>query len=42
MVQLTLPNNSKINQGINHKSEELSELPKKLIIYRWNPDDDKN
>jgi len=42
MVQFTLPSNSKITEGINHKIKEPNESPKKLVIYRWDPEDDKN
>ena len=42
MVQFTLPSNSKITEGNNHKIKEPNESPKKLVIYRWDPEDDKN
>ena len=42
MVQFTLPSNSKIIEGIKHKIKEPNESPKKLVIYRWDPEDDKN
>ena len=42
MVQFTLPSNSKITEGIKHKIKEPNESPKKLVIYRWDPEDDKN
>ena len=42
MVQFTLPNNSKVQKGINHSIKEKSNQPKKIIIYRWNPEDDEN
>ncbi len=42
MAQFALPANSKITKGKIHPNKEDSKDPKKLIIYRWNPDDDKN
>jgi len=42
MVEFTLPANSKVQKGINHSSNEISEKPKKLVIYRWNPEDKDN
>ena len=42
MVQFTLPANSKVQTGISHPVEQVSEKPKKVIIYRWNPDDQDN
>ena len=42
MVQFTLPANSKVKKGIEHPVKDISEKPKKIIIYRWNPEDNKN
>tara|TARA_B110000196_G_C20982107_1_gene583909 strand:- start:95 stop:883 length:789 start_codon:yes stop_codon:yes gene_type:complete len=42
MVEFTLPSNSKVKQGIHHPIKEESEIPKKIVIYRWNPEDNKN
>ena len=42
MVQFALPKNSKIKEGIQHPVKEQSESPKKIVIYRWSPDDDEN
>ncbi len=42
MVQFTLPANSKVKRGIKHPAKELSEKPKKILIYRWNPEDENN
>ena len=42
MVQFTLPANSKVKKGIEHPVKDISEQPKKIIIYRWNPDDEQN
>ena len=42
MVEFSLPANSKITKGISHSSKEPAKDPKKLIIYRWNPEDKKN
>ena len=42
MVEFNLPANSKVQKGITHPVKEVSEKPKKVIIYRWNPDENKN
>ena len=42
MVQFTLPANSKIKKGIEHPVGEISKKPKKIIIYRWSPEDNQN
>jgi len=42
MVQFTLPGNSKVKKGIEHPVKDISEQPKKIIIYRWNPEDEQN
>ena len=42
MVQFSLPPNSKVKKGIDHPIKEISEKPKKIVIYRWNPEDKKN
>ena len=42
MVQFTLPKNSKIKKGIFHEPKQKSELPIKLIIYRWDPEKNQN
>ena len=42
MVEFTLPANSKVQKGINHPIKEISEKPKKVVIYRWNPEDQDN
>ena len=42
MVQFTLPANSKVKKGIEHPVKDISEQPKKIIIYRWNPEDEQN
>ena len=42
MVQFTLPANSKVKKGIDHPVKEVSEKPKKVVIYRWNPEDQDN
>ena len=39
MVEFTLPANSKVKKGITHPVKEVSEKPKKVVIYRWNTDD---
>ena len=42
MVEFTLPANSKVQKGINHPVKEVSEKPKKVVIYRWSPEDQDN
>ena len=42
MVEFTLPQNSKVTEGINHPVKSISEDPKKLIIYRWDPEKKEN
>ena len=38
MVEFTLPQNSKIVEGITHSNKNTLEDPKKLKIYRWDPE----
>jgi len=42
MVQFTLPKNSVVKKGSLHFSKQVIEKSKTIIIYRWNPDDQKN
>ena len=42
MVEFSLPVNSKVTNGKFHSSKETAKLPKKLVIYRWDPDDNEN
>ena len=42
MVEFTLPQNSKVMDGIEHLSSSEAEDPKKLKIYRWDPDTTEN
>ena len=42
MVQFTLPKNSVVKQGIDHRTDYKIEKSKKIIIYRWNPENDEN
>ena len=42
MVEFSLPQNSKVMEGIDHPSSLESEDPKKLKIYRWDPEKNKN
>jgi succinate dehydrogenase / fumarate reductase iron-sulfur subunit len=42
MVKFTLPKNSKILEGITHSSSTTIKAPKKLKIYRWDPDKNNN
>ena len=42
MVEFTLPQNSKVIQGVSHISNKKSDDPKKLKIYRWDPEKNQN
>ena len=42
MVELTLPKNSKINQGKTWPKPEGATRLREYRIYRWSPDDDEN
>ncbi len=42
MVQLTLPKNSKIQQGKTWNSPDIKGRWREFRIYRWNPDDAEN
>jgi succinate dehydrogenase / fumarate reductase iron-sulfur subunit len=42
MVEFALPKNSKIIKGFTHKIKSVSEDPKKLKIYRWDPEKNEN
>ena len=42
MVEFSLPQNSKIFKGISYLNDKKSEDPKKLKIYRWDPEKKQN
>ena len=42
MVEFTLPQNSKVVEGTTHCPTQVSENPKKLKIYRWDPEKKQN
>jgi succinate dehydrogenase / fumarate reductase iron-sulfur subunit len=42
MAQLRLPPNSRIKKGVNHQAKGNLTKPKKLDIYRYNPDTAEN
>ncbi len=42
MVEFALPSNSKVTKGVTHNVKEKSKSPKKLVIYRWDPDEKNN
>ena len=42
MVEFTLPQNSKVVEGTTHCPTQVSENPKKLKIYRWDPEKKEN
>ena len=42
MVEFTLPKNSKVVEGVSHKTNEPSEISKTFKIYRWDPEKNQN
>ena len=42
MVQFSLPENSKILRGEYFKDKTGSKNIKKVKVYRWNPEENKN
>jgi succinate dehydrogenase / fumarate reductase iron-sulfur subunit len=42
MVQFNLPDNSKLVKGDDHSLPDNIKNKKKISIYRWSPEDDKN
>ena len=42
MVEFTLPKNSKVLEGVFHVNKERIQDPKKLKIYRWDPEKNEN
>ena len=42
MVKFMLPVNSKVVEGRTHNNKEQNISPKKLKIYRWDPEKQKN
>ena len=42
MVEFLLPQNSKVVEGITHITDKKSDDPKKLKIYRWDPEKNQN
>jgi len=42
MVQFTLPRNSVVKKGNNYNAKQSMNKGKKIIIYRWNPEDKEN
>lgn len=42
MVEFALPKNSKIGLGKEIKASPEAKNPRKVKVYRWNPDDDEN
>ena len=42
MVEFILPSNSTVLEGVVHNSKELADDPKKLKIYRWDPEKNEN
>ena len=42
MVEFTLPQNSKVIEGVSHIPNKKSDDPKKLKIYRWDPEKNQN
>ena len=42
MVQISLPNNSKIKKGKYYKDKTNSKNIRKVNVYRWDPSDNEN
>ena len=42
MAELRLPSNSVVHQGVTHTPTESITKPRKLKIYRYDPDSDRN
>jgi len=42
MVEIALPANSRVKKGILRKADEPLVNPRKLKVYRWDPDDSEN
>ena len=42
MVEIALPANSRVKKGILRKADGPLVNPRKLKVYRWNPDDSEN
>ena len=42
MADFILPKNSKIKEGKTYSFEGNKDLTKKLIIYRWDPEENEN
>ncbi len=42
MVEITLPANSRVKKGVTHAPKGDIKRPRRLKIYRWNPDDGDN
>lgn len=42
MAELRLPPNSRVKEGLVHKSKKTSDNIKKFKVYRYNPDSDEN
>ena len=42
MVKFTLPNNSKVINGISHNTKSSTETFKKIKVYRWDPEKNEN
>ncbi len=40
MVELTLPKNSHISKGVTHEARGDIKSPRRIDVYRWNPDDE--
>ena len=42
MVEIALPANSRVKNGVTHTAEGTLKSPRTLKVYRWNPDDEEN
>ena len=42
MVEIALPKNSRVSKGITHEAAGDAKEPRRMDVYRWNPDDPEN
>ena len=42
MVEIALPKNSRVSKGVTHEIKGEVKQPRKIDVYRWNPDDPEN
>ena len=42
MVEIALPKNSRVSKGVTHEAKGDAKQPRRVDVYRWNPDDPDN